>query len=77
MERKMRAGSKHNEPVNEKETKNSQVVQKLHLHLPGPLKQINMQCNCDSSKALSPNDTCLPGVSPDLIRLESPVSFPA
>lgn len=35
----MRAGSKHNELMNEKETKNSQVEQKLHLHLPGRTAQ--------------------------------------
>lgn len=35
----MRAGSKHNVLGNEKETKNSQVVRKLHLHLPGHTAQ--------------------------------------
>lgn len=39
MERKIRAGCKHNEFLNEKETKNSQVVQKIHLHLPGHTAQ--------------------------------------
>lgn len=35
----MRAGCKQNELLNKKETKTSQVVQKLHLHLPGHTAQ--------------------------------------